>query len=122
MLIELKKIDPVAEDTRGNAYAFPIKNRDHITVINRKAGTTSGNHYHPGTTQSKSPESFYLAKGRLQLLVKDVSTQQEETYLIEENTWFAIPANIYHVVTAVTDIVLLEFNLVSEDFKVDVVR
>lgn len=121
MLIELEKIEPF-ENPKGNVYGFPFHDRNHLTVIHRRAGTVSGDHYHKGETRSKSPETFFLVSGKVKLFVRDIKTNEEETYEIEENHKIAIPPRVYHAFTAVTDFVLLEFNLEEEDYKNDVVR
>ncbi len=121
MLIKIEKIEPF-KSPRGSAYGFPFGNRNHLTVLHREAGTVSGDHYHKGETQSKSPETFYLAAGKVKLFVRDIKTNKEETYEIEENHKISIPPSIYHAFTALTDIILLEFNLAEEDFRKDVVK
>ncbi len=122
MLIKLEKIPPLREDERGNAYGFEIRPSGCPVVINRKAGTVSGNHYHKGITKSKSPEIFYLAKGKIKLTVRNIETDKEEIHEVEENTKIEIPPKIHHSVLALTDIVFIEFNIEKEDFKSDTFR
>lgn len=119
MFITLEKISPLKEDVRGNAYGFDIRPCSYPVIIHRKAGTTSGGHYHKGITQSKSPEIFYLAKGKIKLTVRDIETTEEEIYEVEENTKIEIPPKIYHSVFALTDIVFIEFNIRKENFESD---
>lgn len=121
MLIKIEKIKSF-ESPRGNAYGFYFGNRNHLTVLHRKAGTVSGDHFHKGETQSKSPENFYLVAGKVRIFVRDIKTQIEETHEIEENHKISIPPFIYHAFIALTDIILLEFNLAEEDFRSDVVK
>lgn len=122
MLVKIEKITPLKEDARGNAYGFEIRPAGYPIILHRKAGTRSGDHYHKGNTKSKSPEIFYLAEGKIRLTVKDMETAEEEIYEVEENTKIEIPSKIYHSVFALTDIVLIEFNVRKEDFKNDTVK
>lgn len=122
MLIELEKIPPLRDDDRGNAYGFLNRESSYFIVINRKPGTTSGNHYHKGTVPSKDPETFFLVKGRAHLLVRDTETGKEEEYEVEENTKISIPKNVYHSFTALTEVIFLEMNVGKEDFESDTVR
>ena len=119
MLITLEKISPLRDNARGNAYGFDVRPCGYPIILHRKAGTTSGNHYHKGITQSKSPEIFYLAKGKIRLSVKDIETAEEEIYEVEENTKIEIPPKIYHTVFALTDIIFIELNTKKEDFEND---
>ncbi len=121
MLVSITKINPPREDDRGNAYFFDVRESTYIVVINRKQGTVSGVHYHKGNTKSKSPEIFYLAAGKIKLLARDIKTKQQEEYELEANHKIEVPANIYHEVHALTDIILIEFNVEKEDFAADTV-
>ncbi len=122
MLIKIEKIEPLKEDERGNAYEFPVRASKNIIVLNRHKGSISGRHYHKGTTESKSPETFFLAKGKVRIFVKDVKTGEEEEYTVEENHKIYVPAMTYHEVHALTDIMLIEFNVEEVDYAKETVK
>ncbi len=122
MLINIEKINPLKEDPRGNPYGFSTRESSYFVVLYRKQGTISGEHHHYGNTKSKSPEIFYLVKGKAEVFVRDIQSGEEATYEIEEKTKLEIPNNIYHTVKALTDIILLELNVAKEDFNSDTVK
>lgn len=117
MLIKIEQPHIFQEDERGITYDFITRSSSYFIILHRKKGTVSGNHYHKGTIQSKSPETFYLIKGTIELLVRDIATGKEEQHTLQEGTKLEIPPNTYHEVKAVTDIVLLELNTDKEDFS-----
>jgi len=121
-MIKIEKIKPLREDLRGLAYGFSTRKSGYFIVINRKKGTISGEHYHKGLSESKSPEIFYLVKGKVKLSVKDIKSNKEKTYEIAENSKIEIPANIYHEFLALTDIILLELNITKSDFRKDTIK
>lgn len=117
MLVKITHVNPLREDKRGLAYGFTLRESKYFVVLNRKKGTISGKHYHKGTLKSKSPELFYLAKGKIRLVVKSIKTGKSEEHYVQENNIIEIPAMVYHEVHALTDIILLEFNTEYNDFK-----
>lgn len=119
MLVEITKIAPLREDDRGYAYGFSTRKNSYFIVINRKKGTVSGEHYHKGLIKSKSPEIFYLVKGKVKLLVRDTKSGKEEIYEIGENHKIDIPSNVYHEFFALEDFILLELNIEKTDFRKD---
>ncbi len=122
MLIKIEKISPLKDDERGPAYGFSTRESSYFIVLYRKQGTTSGDHYHKGTSKSKSPEIFYLVKGKAEVYIRDIKTGKEETHIIEEKTKLEVPANLYHSVKAITDIILLELDTEKENFDLDTVK
>lgn len=121
-LVKIEKVEPSAEHERGSEHGFSARESKHFTVLHRKKGSVSGNHYHKGETKSKNPEIFYLVSGEFELLVKNLETGEEETHTIKENTKVEIPAGVFHKVTALTDITFLELSVDKEDFEGDTVR
>ena len=86
MLIKITKIEPFGPDERGQAYGFPSRESGYFIVINRKKGTVSGKHYHKGLSKSRDPEIFYLIKGEIKLVAKNVKTG--ETSVLEVGAVF----------------------------------
>ena len=117
MLVKIEKASIFKKDKRGVTYDFTARPSSYFIVLYRKKGTVSGKHYHKGTIQSKSPETFYLASGTIELIVRDIRTGKEEKHTICEGTKIEIPPKIYHEVRAKTDILLLELNVDKDDFS-----
>jgi oxalate decarboxylase/phosphoglucose isomerase-like protein (cupin superfamily) len=122
MLITITKLEPFKDDKRGLAFNFELRDSNYIVTLYRKKGSISGQHYHKGAFKSKSPEIFYLAKGRVKLIVKDMKLGIQEEYIVEEHSKIEIPQTVYHEVHALTDIILIEFNCEKDDFKTDTVK
>jgi oxalate decarboxylase/phosphoglucose isomerase-like protein (cupin superfamily) len=117
MLVNLEQVLILKKDKRGTIYNFSTRESSYFIVLYREKGSVSGNHYHKGTIKSKVPEIFYLASGEIELLVRDIKTGKEERHIVQEKTKIEIPPYIYHEVKALTDIILLDFNVSKEDFK-----
>lgn len=121
-MITITKLEPFKKDKRGLAFDFELRDSNYIVALHRNKGSISGLHYHKGAFKSKSPEIFYLAKGKIKLIVKDMNSNKQEEHIIEEYTKLEIPAMIYHEVHALTDIILIEFNCENNDYKSDTVK
>ena len=115
-MIKIKKIKPFSTDARGTIHGFTARQSKYFVIVTRKKGTVSGKHYHKGASKSKSPEIFYLIKGKARIILKDSASDKTEEHTIDENCLFEIPSRIYHEVHALTDIILLEFNISKKDF------
>jgi oxalate decarboxylase/phosphoglucose isomerase-like protein (cupin superfamily) len=122
MLVNIEKVPILQKNERGTSHGFSARESKYFTVLTRREGSISGNHYHKGKTKSKSPEILYFVKGRAKLAVEDTKTGEKEVHEINENTKVEIPAGIYHKVTALTDIIFLELATGKEDFEGDTVR
>jgi len=116
MQVKIEKVSIWKEDERGKVFDFPARASKYFIVIHRKAGTASGDHYHKGTTKSKSPEIFYFISGKAELFVRDIKTGEEQTFILDSGTKIEISPFIYHSFKALTDIIFLELNVSKEDF------
>lgn len=117
MLAKIEKVPLWKEDERGKAYQFSTRESSFYIVLYRHKGTTSGDHYHKGTIKSKSPEIFYFISGEAELHLKDLKNGSEERHIIEPGTKIQIHPNIYHSFKALTDIIMIEFNVSRGDFE-----
>jgi oxalate decarboxylase/phosphoglucose isomerase-like protein (cupin superfamily) len=116
-MVKIEKASIWKQDERGIAYGFSARDSSYFIVLYRKAGTTSGDHYHKGTIESKNPEVFYFVSGKAELVTRDINTGEEQVFQLEEGLKIEIPPNIYHSFRALTDIILLELNTSEEDFN-----
>jgi dTDP-4-dehydrorhamnose 3,5-epimerase-like enzyme len=83
-------------------------------LVYRNAGTISGQHYHKGISAGKNPEDMLLVQGKANLHWKDLVTNEEKTIELIAPTRVQIPANIWHELTAITDIIFIELNSLSD--------
>ena len=114
MPIQLHPIDVKAVDERGALHYFATDRTGEFLLVYRNAGTVSGQHYHKGISAGKNPEDMLLVQGKADLHWKDLETKEEETIQLIAPIRVKIPANIWHELTAITDIVFIELNSLSE--------
>jgi hypothetical protein len=83
-------------------------------LVYRNAGTASGNHYHKGVSPGKNPEDMLLMQGSATLHWKDLNTNHEEKVELIAPVRVLIQANVWHELTAITDIVFVELNSLAD--------
>jgi len=114
MPVQVIPIDVKAVDERGALHYFATDRTGEFLLVYRNAGTVSGQHYHKGITVGKNPEDMLLVQGKANLHWKDLVTNEENTIELIAPTRVKIPANIWHELTAITDIVFIELNSLSD--------
>jgi dTDP-4-dehydrorhamnose 3,5-epimerase-like enzyme len=114
MPIQVHPIDVKAVDERGALHYFATDRTGEFLLVYRNAGTVSGQHYHKGISAGKNPEDMLLVQGKAALHWKDLETMEETTIQLIAPIRVKIPANIWHELTAITDIVFIELNSLSE--------
>jgi dTDP-4-dehydrorhamnose 3,5-epimerase-like enzyme len=114
MPIQVHPIDVKAVDERGALHYFATDRTGEFLLVYRNAGTVSGQHYHKGISAGKNPEDMLLVQGKAALHWKDLETKEETTIQLIAPIRVKIPANIWHELTAITDIVFIELNSLSE--------
>ncbi|MCT4617550.1 MAG: hypothetical protein N4A38_05075 [Candidatus Gracilibacteria bacterium] len=97
------------ENEKMNILDFSSGDRNDFMLIKQNAGTVSGKHYHNGIEKNKNPEITLVISGKFELFCRDIKTQEEEKFLVTENTKISIYPEIYHEVRAISDIILLEY-------------
>ncbi len=105
------------EDARGKNYAFSTRPTKDFLFVTRKKGTISGEHYHQGKSKQKDPETLILIKGKFKLECQNLKTGEKLKTIIEAPTKLELGTNIWHKVTALTDIIFLETNSLTQHIK-----
>ena len=114
MSVQVHPIDIKAVDERGVLHYFSTDRTGEFLFLYRNAGTISGQHYHKGISAGKNPEDMLLVQGKAKLHWKDLVTNEEKTIELIAPIRVKIPANIWHELTAITDIVYIELNSLSD--------
>jgi dTDP-4-dehydrorhamnose 3,5-epimerase-like enzyme len=114
MSVQVYPIDIKAVDERGALHYFSTDRTGEFLLLYRNAGTISGQHYHKGISKGKNPEDMLLVQGKAKLHWKDLVTNEEKTIELIAPIRVKIPANIWHELTAITDIVYIELNSLSD--------
>ena len=114
MSVQIHPIDIKAVDERGALHYFSTDRTGEFLLVYRNAGTISGQHYHKGNSVGKNPEDMLLVQGKANLHWKDLNTNEENTVELMAPTRVLIPANTWHELIAITDIVFIELNSLSD--------
>jgi hypothetical protein len=114
MSVTILPIDVKAVDERGALHYFSTDRTGEFLLVYRKAGTVSGQHYHKGISPGKNPEDLLLVQGTAKLHWKNLKTNKEETIELVAPIRVLVPANTWHALTAITDIVFVELNSLAD--------
>ena len=114
MSVTINPIDVKAVDERGALHYFSTDRTGEFLLVYRKAGTVSGQHYHKGISKGKNPEDMLLVQGSANLHWKNLKTNEEETVELIAPVRVLIHANVWHALTAITDIVFVELNSLAD--------
>jgi len=114
MSVIINQIDVKAVDERGALHYFNTDRTGEFLLVYRNAGSVSGQHYHKGISAGKNPEDMLLVQGSASFHWKDLTTNEEATIILTAPTRVIIKANIWHELTAITDIVFLELNSLKD--------
>jgi dTDP-4-dehydrorhamnose 3,5-epimerase-like enzyme len=114
MCVTITPINLKAADERGALHYFSTDRTGEFLLLYRNAGSVSGQHYHKGISKGKNPEDMLLVQGKASLHWKDLNTNKEETVELVAPVRVLIQANVWHELTAITDIVFLELNSLAD--------
>lgn len=123
--MKVKKIKnkPINEDERGKIYKFIFsKGVKEIVVVKREKSAISGNHYHKGQSKNKNPEKFIVINGSLKILLKDINTNKEQSFIAKEGDEIIIYPYINHTLEALEDNTMFIESKVEEDDYKDVFK
>jgi hypothetical protein len=114
MSVTINPIQVKAVDERGALHFFNTDRTGEFLLVYRNAGSVSGQHYHKGISAGKNPEDMLLVQGSAILNWKDLTTNEEATITLTAPCRVIIKANIWHELTAITDIVFIELNSLND--------
>ena len=115
--VEIRKIESLSVDERGDITSWRVDHPESILVIRRKKGTVSGNHYHKGEDIAKNPEIFFVLKGKINLKLKNIKTGEEKEMIIDGLTELTIYPYIVHKLEALEDTVFIESQKEESSYK-----
>jgi hypothetical protein len=114
MSVTITQIDLKAADARGALHYFSTDRTGEFLLVYRNAGSVSGQHYHKGSSAGKNPEDMLLVQGSATLHWKDLISNHEETVELIAPVRVFIQPNVWHSLTAITDIVFVELNSLAD--------
>lgn len=118
------KVTPVqlsGEDERGSNYEWNTDRSGDFILCYRKAGSSSGQHYHEGKADYKNPEILYLLTGKATIDWCPLDGNRIETIQIEAPARIEVQINVWHQLIAVTDCCFIELNSLA-DVRKDSIR
>lgn len=111
---DFREIDLLFGGENGQLFEFDNrKTTDRIILITRKAGSVSGREFHTGKHPNKDPELGIIISGTVEFYCKDAEGD-EVTTRYDKPVQYTFHKNIYHEVRAITDIIFIEFNAVTD--------
>ena len=119
--VHVKPITKLGEDERGATYDFKTKRTGDFMLVQRKAGTVSGNSYHTGKNAGTNPKTFILLAGSIQVFYRHVDTDQVGSIIVSEPAIIEVRPFVIHAVKGITDFQMLEANSI-EDIREDRIR
>ena len=75
-MIKVEPINQIGEDERGRTYTFNMDRTGEFIVGFRKAGSSSGRHYHKGRSPYKCPEKFMIMQGQATVHWRDIKSER----------------------------------------------
>ena len=120
-MIKITPIQLFGEDDRGSNYQWSSHRTGDFILCYRKAGSSSGQHYHQGNSNYKNPEILFLFSGRAVIHWCPLNGSKIETLYADAPARIEVPINVWHQFVAETDCCFIELNSL-EDVKKDSVR
>ncbi|MCK7554613.1 hypothetical protein MKQ70_06185 [Chitinophaga sedimenti] len=119
--IKISALELLGSDDRGANYNWDCNRIGTFMMCTRKAGSTSGQHYHEGKSGNKNPEIQFLVTGTVKIHYCGIHEKVIKVAVATAPARIEIPILLWHEVEAVTDCVLMEMNSL-QDVQQDSVR
>lgn len=121
-MITVTPLHLMGKDDRGENYTWDCTRTGAFILCYRKAGSSSGQHYHEGKSANKDPEILFLLSGIAEMHWCTLDQRDKmETITIQAPAKVVVPVMLWHQLIAVTDCSFMELNSV-EDVQADSVR
>lgn len=112
--VKVTPIHKLGQDERGETYEFKTKKTGDFMLIQRKAGSISGNSYHEGKNPGTAPKTFIVLSGRLEFSYRHVDSDDVRRLIIGQPSIIEVQPRVTHAVKALTDFTMLEANSVAD--------
>ena len=120
-MVTVTSLELSGQDERGANYAWSSMRTGNFIICYRKAGSSSGQHYHEGKSDYKNPEIMFLLSGKAELHWCPLAEKEIRVTALEAPARVEVAINIWHQLIAVTDCTFMELNSV-EDVQRDSIR
>ena len=120
-MVSVTPLALIGKDERGANYIWESQRTGDFIMCLRKAGSSSGQHYHEGKSDYKNPEILYVLSGSAELHWCPLGEKEIRLVTIEAPARVEVAINVWHQLIAVTDCTFIELNSL-EDVQRDSVR
>ncbi|KAA2243027.1 cupin domain-containing protein [Chitinophaga agrisoli] len=120
-MVSVTPLELIGQDERGANYIWESQRTGRFIMCFRKAGSSSGQHYHEGKSDYKNPEILFVLSGKAALHWCPLDEKEIRVITIEAPARVEVAINIWHQLIAVTDCTFIELNSL-EDVQRDSVR
>lgn len=121
-MITVTPLTLMGKDDRGENYTWDCTRTGEFILCYRKAGSSSGQHYHEGKSDNKNPEILFLLSGTAEMHWCALDQEDKIAVItIEAPAKVVVPIQVWHQLIAVTDCSFMELNSVG-DVQADSVR
>lgn len=119
--IEVSPLSLINQDERGSTFRIENDRSGGYILAYRKAGSSSGRHYHTGRSKNKDPEILYLLSGEAFIRWRRLDEKEVKEIKVTSPSKVTIPVNIWHELVPISDCSFWEMNSL-EDVQRDSVR
>jgi hypothetical protein len=119
--MEVSPLSLINEDGRGATFNIENERAGNFILAYRKAGSSSGRHYHTGRSPYKDPEILYLLSGEAMIRWRKMEETDIKEVKVSAPAKVEIAVNIWHELLALSDCSFWEMNSL-DDVKQDSIR
>ncbi len=111
---EIIAIEKIGEDDRGATHFFNTDRTGEFIIAYRKAGSSSGRHYHKGLSPKKNPEKIIIMQGEATLNWLDMRDGMKGAEKVVAPAMITIEPWIWHEVVSETNLIVFELNALAD--------
>lgn len=119
--VKVLSLSLINEDERGATFEIENDRTGNYILAFRKAGSSSGRHYHTGKSPHKDPEILYILSGEVVVRWRRIDEKEIKEIKITSPAKVEIAINIWHELIPLSDCSFWEMNSLN-DVKNDSIR
>ena len=119
--VKVSALSLVSEDERGATFEIINERTGNFILAYRKAGSSSGRHYHMGRSFYKDPEILYLLSGEAVIRWRRIDEKEIKEIKVTSPAKVEIAINIWHELIPLSDCSFWEMNSLN-DVRGDSIR
>jgi len=112
--VTVSPLSLIGADQRGASYRIENDRGGDFMLAYRKAGSSSGRHYHTGKVPGKNPEILYLLSGEAVIRWRPIEETAIREVKVVAPARVEIQINIWHELVPLIDCSFWEMNSLEE--------